>query len=101
MANTYDIGDMVRMTFKFSTAAGVPIDPSTMTVRLRVNAAAAVIYTYSVDVAVVKDSVGEYHLDYITLASGSHRYEGNGTGAATASEPGYFAVRVNAINAVT
>lgn len=92
----YDIGDMARITAAFTTAAGVAVDPTVITLKVKTPALLTTTYTFGGG-EIVKDSVGNYHLDYTIAASGWHRYEWQGTGAATASEPGAFSVRRNAL----
>jgi hypothetical protein len=50
-----------------------------------------VTYVYGTDAALVRDSLGNYHLDVTTSADGTHkvRFVGTGTGA-SANEVAFF-----------
>ncbi len=92
-------GDVVRISATFADDAGVAADPSavTLNVRLRKFGATSVSYIFGTDAEVVKDAVGEYHLDYSVPEISPDRglaveYEWVGTGAVTAVEQGSFAV---------
>ena len=97
MANTYDIGDVVRLTTAITTTAtGAAVDPTGLAVILR-TPAKNTTYTYGVDVEVVKDSVGNYHLDHTTTLAGRHVYRWVATGTAAAASENQFRVRVSQV----
>lgn len=101
--NKYDIGDLIRLSGSFKDMDNQPIDPTTVICYVR--SPSDVLYTYSLDQAeVVKDSVGEYHYDFDTVAtqitntdSGTWHYRFEGGGSAQASEEKSFIIRYSAV----
>lgn len=82
--NRYDLGDTIRFTAAFTTAAGVASDPATLLFKYKKPNGTITTLTYGVDSAVVKDSTGNYHVDVVTDAVGHwfYRWAGSGSGAA-------------------
>lgn len=97
MANTYDIGDLVRVSAVFTNSAGTAIDPTAVYVKYRTPAGVTTTLTYGVDVALVKDSVGHYHADISITAAGTWRYRWYSTGTGQASEEHYLKARQQAV----
>lgn len=97
--NEYDIGDSVRISVSTATDAGVPTDPTALTVRYKVAGGTAVVKMYGVDSEVVKDSSGEFHMD-IDLTSDMNgalvKYRWVATGAVKGADEGAFKVRQSA-----
>ncbi len=91
LATAYDIGDQVRCSCTF-TIGVVNTDPTTITARVKKPDGTVTVSVYGTDVALVKDSVGNYHIDVDATASGTWRYRFEGTGAAKAAEEGTFIV---------
>jgi hypothetical protein len=91
IANTYDIGDEVRITAVF-TQQDIPIDPTTVALTLTYPDASSIVYTYAGS-GVLRDSTGVYHFDIIPAARGTYRYKYVSTGAGTAAQSGWFQVR--------
>ena len=89
-------GDAVRLSTIFTDAAGVVADPTTVTLRVRPPGVAETVYVYLTDAELIKDSTGNYHLDYVvpatTTAEATFHYQWEGTGAVQAVEPGTFLV---------
>lgn len=82
--NSYDQGDRVRLTATFRSY-GVAVDPSALTFRI-VGPSTDTTYTYPTDAQLVKDSVGNYHVDFTIpatgkTAAGRYAYRFTGTGA--------------------
>ena len=92
--NTYDIGDVVRVSAAFLDSSDLAADPTGVVVSYR-NPSSGVVttLTYGVDVEVVKDSIGNYHVDITTAAHGRYTYKWVGTGAVAATVEGFFHVR--------
>ena len=63
MANAYDLGDMVRCSAAF-TENGAAVDPTTVTFQVRRQPAGTITTYVSGDPELVKDSTGNYHVDY-------------------------------------
>lgn len=91
MANTHDIGDIVRVSVTF-TQSGVAVDPSTVTLVVQLPSGTSSTYTYAAG-GVDKDSTGNYHKDLTIASAGTYRYRWTSTGTGTASEEGWFQVR--------
>lgn len=85
--NTYDIGDVARLTASFSQGGGA-VDPGAVAFKVLEPGGAVASVT-----PVVKDAVGEYHADYVIAAAGVHVYRGEGTGANAAAAENRFQVR--------
>jgi hypothetical protein len=90
--NSYDLGDLVRVTGAFKDAAGEPIDPTAVSFKLRDPTGAVTTFVYGVAPALVKDSTGHYHIDVSASMSGTWRYRWESTGAGQAAEEGAFVV---------
>lgn len=87
--NTYDAGDVVRVSCVFTDANGVPVDPGTVTCAyVRPDGVQA-------SATAVKDSVGNYHADIAIAAGfpGLWKYAWKGTGANASVEEATFGVR--------
>ena len=82
-------GQLVRLSVAF-TVASTATDPTAVTLKIRTPSNSTVTYTYGTDGALVKDSTGNYHLDYTVAAKGLHIYRWAGTGAVVAAEEGSF-----------
>jgi hypothetical protein len=85
--NLYSVGDVVRLSGAF-TSSSVAVDPSTVTVTVREPTGSRTTYTY-----VVKDSVGNYHLDHTVAMAGFHWYRWLSTGVGAAASEQKFNVR--------
>lgn len=92
MANTYDIGDEIRLTGVF-TVSGVATDPTVVRCKVRAPGGAVTTSLYGTDAALVKDATGTYHLDLTLTLTGTYYYRWEGTGAAQAAEETAFNVR--------
>lgn len=91
MASTYDIGDTVRLANVF-TQSGTAIDPTAVTLVVRLPDATQTSYTYAGN-TITKDSTGHYHVDVSTTIAGIYRYRWTSTGTGAASEESWFEVR--------
>ena len=79
-------GSLPRLSAAFKDAAGTLGDPSTVTVKYQKPDGTEVTKVYVTDVEVVKDSVGNYHIDVSASASGVWVYRWQSTGPVTAAE---------------
>jgi len=91
MANTYDIGDLVRITGKFSTLAGTALDPTTVT--LIVKTPDGLSQTLAYPDGVQRTALGTFLATFVTTMSGAHYYRWQGTGAVVAAGELYFFVQ--------
>ena len=96
MANTYNIGDLARISSAFTTAAtGTPTDPTTITARVKAPDGSLTVFTYPS--GVTKDSTGNFHADFVPTMSGTHFYRWEGTGSAQAASEASFYVQPSAV----
>lgn len=93
--NTYDIGDVVRISNTFTQNAAV-IDPGTVSLKVVAPDASSVTYTYA-GATVVKDSVGVYHVDVAIALSGTYLYRWVSTGTGAGAEESWFQVRARRV----
>lgn len=90
--NLYDLGDLVRVAGTFKNTSGVTIDPTTVAFKVRAPGGAVTTYVYPTDGALVRDSIGNYHVDVSANAAGTWRYRWESTGTGQAAEEGAFVV---------
>lgn len=93
MANVFDIGDLVRASAAFTDSAGTAIDPTAVYLKYVTPAGVTTTLTYGVDVALVRDSAGNYHADISATDDGDWHYRWYSTGSGQASEEHWFRVR--------
>ena len=91
MANTYDVGDLVRVTGAW-TVGGVATDPTTVALKVRDPSGTVDTYTYALS-QVTKSSTGIYYKDLSIDEAGVWRYQWAGTGACVGLEEEWFEVR--------
>jgi hypothetical protein len=94
MANTYDIGDVVRISAAF-TQNTVPIDPGAVTLTVEPPVGTSTTYTYPA--TMTKDSTGNYHVDLAITQRGTYQYRWTSTGGGAASEENWFQVRTQKV----
>ncbi len=84
--NGYMIGEVVRCTAAFTTPNGTPVEPASVTFRMRKPDGTTTVYIYGTDAELLRDDVGEYRVDFpATLAGRYHyRFESGGTYQAAA-----------------
>ena len=61
---SYDLGDRVKVytSTPFATAAGVDIDPTTVTITIKTPAGVSTAYVYITDPEVVRVTTGDYYM---------------------------------------
>lgn len=96
-ANTYDVGDVVRITGSFAQS-GSAVDPSAVTLTYRTPAGALVTLTYGTDAALERTAAGAYRVDLPVTQTGTYQYRWVSTGTGAAAEEGRFIVRPIAVN---
>jgi hypothetical protein len=84
---SYDVGDLVRLSVIFTDIAGVPADPTTVSLRVR---RAGSTTTYA---SATNPATGEYYQDVSIDTAGVWIYRWIGSGAIVAAEEGQFFVR--------
>lgn len=90
--SSYVIGNQIRVSAAFANSVGVAVDPTVVKCQVYTPAEVATTYTYGVDLAVVRDSAGHYHLDVDANLSGVWRYRWYSTGTGQAAAEGSFDV---------
>lgn len=92
--NIYKNGQKVRCSVAF-TVDGVATDPTTVTCKVKDPSWNVTTYVYGTDVALVKDSTGNYHVDVTTDENKQWYFRFEGTGTCVAVEESSF--RVNSV----
>lgn len=90
--HVYKKGQKVRCEVDF-TVSDVLTDPSTVTAKTKSPSGMVLSYVYGVDAELVKDGVGEYHIDVTANEIGQWHFRFEGTGTCAAVEEAAFAVR--------
>lgn len=94
--NTYDVGDLVRVSAEFRDDSDALADPTA--VELKFRTPAGVVTTWQVEAGeIVKDATGKYHADINITANGRWAYKFIGTGAVQAVEEAGLFVKKSAI----
>lgn len=94
--NTHDLGDLVQVytdpefTNSITEAA---LDPDTVSVSVRNPSGDVTTYVYGTDPEVVKDGVGEYHINIDANEAGRWHVRFFSTGNGQAAEERMFVVR--------
>lgn len=91
MANSYDVGDLVKLTATFTTA-GVAADPTAVSVKYKNPAGTTTTKVYGTDVEVVKSSTGIYYIYVSAATEGRWYYRWYSTGTGQAAGESYFDV---------
>lgn len=72
--SVFQVGDKVRLAAEFTDIDEADSDPGGVLCKVREPDGSVTTYTYGTDAALIKDSTGNYHLDFLTTQSGRHRY---------------------------
>ena len=96
MPNVYAKDSLVRISTVF-TLAGVNTDPTTIKAMYKDPNNAITTLIYGTDSALIKDSVGNYHVDIPVTIAGNYWYRFEGTGACVAANEGEFVVSLSQI----
>lgn len=86
-------GALVRLTASFRDDAGDPVDPTTVTAKTKDPNGVVLTYGYLTSPAdIVRDELGEYHVDVVADEVGTWTYKWIGTGAGQAVAAAEFKV---------
>lgn len=97
MANSYLVGQTAKLLASF-TLNGSASDPTTVAVTVRRPDGIRRTYVYGTDNEVVKDSTGNYRLNYTPVIKGPHWHYWVSTGAAaTAGEVMFLVTPANGL----
>jgi len=88
----YDVGALVRASGVFTNSAGVATDPAAVLFAFKTPAGVETIYAYGTDVELVKDSVGNYHVDINATVTGIWYYRFYSTGSGQSADEEHFTV---------
>ncbi len=95
----YPFGQKVRLAASFANTSDVAADPSTVTFQYGLTAVnpppspTATSAVFGVDGAVVKDSTGRFHYDFLPAESGNYTARVVGTGNVAAAQVVQFRVK--------
>ena len=81
--NEYDVGDLVRVSVVWTDDDSAAIDPDVVRFIYRTASDVKTTYLYLTDAELVKDSVGNYHVDVAATNSPglwNYRFEGETSG---------------------
>ncbi len=92
----YQVGDLVRISAIFTNAAGTAVDPTAVLAKYKDPGGVTTTLTYGVDVALVRDSAGNYHVDINAASAGRWRYRFYSTGTGQAANEENFIVESSA-----
>lgn len=95
-ANTYDVGDVVRITGTFRSTAGVLSDPSKVTIKYE-DPSANVTTVTSTGASVINPSTGVFYTDIVPDEVGVWEYRIYSTGNITSSTEDWFRVRTRRV----
>jgi hypothetical protein len=86
------VGTLIEIPVAFTDPTGTPTDPDTLVFLVQRYSPAGTLatYTYGTDSAVVRDSAGTYHLEYLVETSGEYIWRANATGAVQRAVEGAF-----------
>jgi hypothetical protein len=76
----YDIGDLRRIPVAFTDIAGAPADPTSVTFKITEPDGTTTSYLYLTDAELVRDSLGNFHVDWPFVKPGRHAVEWAGSG---------------------
>ena len=93
--NIYDIGNVVNLTADFTTSEGIPIDPST--VALKVLPPGGTIQTYT-GAQLTKVSTGVYTYGVLGNVAGIWLYRWEGSGNITAASDSSFKIVASSLS---
>ena len=89
----YDLGDTRRLSAAFTITGNSPpaVDPTSLTFSMREPDGTVTSYVYgSSPASLIKDSTGNYHVDWLIAQVGKHYYRWIGTGAAAEADTDEF-----------
>lgn len=95
-ANTYDIGDVVRLTGTFRSTAGVLTNPTKVTIKYE-DPTAVVTTVSSTMASVTNPSAGIFYTDISPTLAGVWEYRIYSTGSIKSSTEDWFRVRTRRV----
>jgi hypothetical protein len=95
--NSYDIGDLVRLTGTLETADGTNVDPEAIVCKVLAPSGTVATYTYGTDAYPVRSEAGVFYVDYTPTEAGEHWYRFTSTGTGQATDENRFSVRARMV----
>jgi hypothetical protein len=89
--NLYAKGQTVTCSVVFKVGA-TETDPTTVQFKVKPPRSEVVTYVYGTDAELVKDDVGEYHVDVVGDIKGKWVYRFEGSGVCTAVDEAEFSI---------
>lgn len=89
----FQVGDKVRLSAAFTDIDELPSDPGGVRFTVREPGGVRTSYVYGSEAELVKDSTGNYHVDWLTTKPGRHRYGFYGITSGQAVDEGEFLVQ--------
>jgi len=89
---SYYIRKLIELKVTFRNDAGAVTDPTSPTLAIHKPDGTITTYVHPTDTALMKDSTGVYHVNYIPTMRGTHKWEAYGTGAVYTGEMAAFNV---------
>jgi len=76
----FEVGQKLRFNVETKNKAGVLTDPTTLVFRIKPPVAIEFTKVFPADAEVVKDAVGQFHIEFTLAEEGEHpvRWEANG-----------------------
>jgi hypothetical protein len=90
-----DTGTSVRLQVDFE-GDGQSGDPALVVCKIKAPNGAVTTYTYGIDVELVRDAIGAYHVDIVLTQTGRYFYRFEGTGGITAAKEDQVVTRQSA-----
>jgi len=92
VSNSYQTGNVVRMSVQFADSAGAPADPSVVNLTIQFPDGTMYETTYGTHSPIQQSGTGAYYIDYTVESLGRWWYRWWSTGTNTASASGNFNV---------
>ena len=93
MANTYDVGDLARVTGTFTNSAGTAVDPTVVKLSYKDPSENITTLTYGTDASVIKSATGVYYCDVSIDEAGVWWFRWWATGTGQSASESWFDVR--------
>lgn len=91
--NVFSVGTKVRLSAAFTDIDDAAQDPGGVQFKIRAPDGTVTTYVYGTDVELVKDSTGNYHVDWLIASAGRYRYRFAGVTSGQAANEGTFNVQ--------
>ena len=96
--SVFQVGDKVRLSAAFTDIDDAAQDPGGVQFKLRAPDGTITTYVYGADVEVVKDSTGNYHVDWLIAVAGRYRYRFAGVTSGQAADERAFRVEPSGLD---